>query len=553
MFHSTQEARMGAPRPEPTTIGSWRKRLRHGIPLAVAGAVALGGCAAGGGEGGTGELADGGAFTMAVLTDLGSLNPYIERQNFGFGLSTLVYDSLVNISIDGEVTSGLAEEWEASTTGATFTLRDDVTCSSGEPLTASHVAEVINWNSDAANGSSQWGLRTSTLPTTAVGDDDAGTVSVTLDGEDGTFLYRIGILPIVCSEGFADLSSLAAASDGTGPYVMASASTESYTFVQRDGYAWGPSGSTNDAAGMPDTVVIRVIPDETTQANLLLSGELNLGRVTGDDRDRLDAAGLESYDQALPGSWLAFNHQESRKTSDPLVREALVAAVDIEQIVTTSTGGRGEEPTSLLALAPWTCAGQTPVSELVPEYDPAAAAGILEDAGWALGTDGVRERDGERLTLQVNYSETEHALNRVTAELFASFWQAVGFETSLEASEGAASYEKLYVTSDFDVTISGWSFNLPSTLMPYLSGAMPPNGTNSAHLSNDRYEAKTAEALGMTVPEACPTWQEAEDAIIGDLDIVPMSNRYAGWYFAGAEGDVLAYNQIAPSTIRLVE
>jgi len=441
-----------------------RTRRIRTLTIAVASCgLLLAGCSVRSAEGSK-DLAENGEFTMVVDADLGTMNPYQERQNFGYGISSFLYDSLINLRPDGEIVSGLADSWEATPDSVEFRLRDDVTCSSGEKLTASHIASVLKFNSDPGNASSQYGLRTSTAPSTIVGDDAAGTVSITVEAPDGLLINRIGLLPIVCSKGLADPKSLAQASDGTGPYVLKGvAPGDRWTLTKRDGYTWGPDGAATDEPGTPETVVLRLVADETTATNMLLAQDLNLIRVTGRDRDRLDAAdGLSVVDETVARTWLTVNQDPARITASQGVRTALVQALDIDEVIDVSTAGRGSTPTSLAALQPTPCRTDDPLADVMPKFDPKAASAALDAEGWKLGGDGVREKDGIPLVINVIYLSTEHALNRVTVELLASRWDEIGVSVKPEALESAQIYTRIRQTLDYDVLVQGPSFDLPS-------------------------------------------------------------------------------------------
>ena len=89
-------------------------------------------------------------------------------------------------------------------------------------------------------------------------------------------LNGLASLPIVCPGGMDDRKSLAQATAGTGPYELTEAAPgDHYTYQIRDGYTWGPNGATTATEGMPDTIVMKIVQNETTSANLLLSGDLN--------------------------------------------------------------------------------------------------------------------------------------------------------------------------------------------------------------------------------------------------------------------------------------
>ena len=289
------------------------------------GMAALSGC------GGSDSKASSDTFTMALPAAISSFHPYTSRE-FGY-LTSLAYDSLVNLNPEGDIVSGLAEKWETTATGATFTLKSGITCSDGSELTASQVAADLEWVADPANQA--WFLGALTPPTTyqVAADDAARTVTVTLDSPFSFVLETLGAsVPIVCESGMADPGSLDKQSAGTGPFVLKSVSSDSYTFTKRDGYAWGPEGAGTDSAAIPKEVVFKVVPSETTAASLLLSGDINASIVNGADYKRLDAAGLKHVDSPTLAGQMQLNVRKGRVTADKEVRSALVQAVDLDEL-----------------------------------------------------------------------------------------------------------------------------------------------------------------------------------------------------------------------------
>src|SRR5690606_8256493 len=309
-------------------------------------------------------------------------------------------------------------------------LREGITCSDGSPLTASDVAANVDFVADPANQSPLLGLWVQPGVTTSA-DDAARTVTVTAGSPDPFLLQGLALLPIVCAVGMADRYSLASSGNGTGMFTLEEAGPgERYAFQRRDDYAWGPDGASASDPGTPATVIIRVVPDESTAVNLFLSGEVDLLAVTGPDQDRITAPDVRRYDVTTlfsqlifnqadvqdritaPDvrrydvrtlfSQLIFNQADGRPGADPAVRRALVQAVDWDEVGAVMTGGKGQPPTGLGVLEPKVCPADT-VTGTIPPHDPAAAATVLDDAGW-VADGGVRSRDGEPLALTLVYS-----------------------------------------------------------------------------------------------------------------------------------------------------
>ncbi len=524
---------------------------RFAVSITLFGALLLAACngSSGSTDGGRANASNK-TFTMALASDPGVFDPYHSQLIFGY--AKLAYDSLVNIQPDGKVVSGLAEKWSADARSATFDLRPGITCSDGTPLTATQVAAAIGYVSDPKNKSPQYGVNVPTVPLRATGDDASRTVKVAMTKEPfGFLLNTVGQLPIMCSKGLRTPSLLKKASDGTGPFVLTDiAPGQRYTFTVRKGYDWGPAGASTTAPGTPAKVVLRVVSNESTAANLLLSGELNLAVIGGEDRQRLDARGLRRIERSAPMAWLWFNHLGNRPTADTRIRQSLVSALDLDEIVKVSTGGVGHRATGLV-LDPAPCPGDT-VTAHMPKYDVALANGQLNADGWVKGSDGIRTKGGKRFTLDLHYVPSLSPTLKPTAELIAEKWGTIGIKVKLTAETFATMNQSLFSTSNYDVYLGGFGFNLPTQSVPYLSGPIPPKGTNVAGVVNKEYNTLATKAAAMTPPEACEYWNDAEVALWRNLDIVPISTRPQLYYLTKATAQGMPYNTPIPTSIRML-
>jgi peptide/nickel transport system substrate-binding protein len=524
-------------------------RRRASLAAAALGLVVLAGCAgagSGGGGGGTGpggagggggEVVDGGTFTMVVAADPGNLDPQGSVASTLFSISQLGYDRLVNLaSDDGAVVSGLATEWVAEGTEITFTLAEGITCADGSELTASDVADNIAYVADPANQSPFLG---SFLPVgaTAEADDEAGTVAVTLAEPAPFVLQGMANLPIVCAAGLADRASLADQTIGTGPYVLSEAAPgDRYTFQRRDGYTWGPDGATTDTEGLPDTVVMQVVENESTAANLLLSGQVNGAIIGGPDQQRLEGAGLSSYDTAALAGEQFFNQAEGRPTADPEVRQALVQALDLEELQRVITSGKGAPPTTLAALDPVACPGDS-VTPALPERDVDAARATLEAA------------DLPELTFL--YSPSGGPGVPPAAELAVQQWAEAGVTVTPKPQNGAALEETLFGSGDWDLAWLTLNVSSPDQLVPFFSGpGVADGGTNFAAISNEAYESGVAEASQLVGQDGCDTWLAAESELVAAADVVPFANTVGKTYQSGAEFEYPG--QLVPTSIRML-
>ena len=502
-------------------------------------------------ESGPTHYAENGTFTMALTGDAGRFDPY--RSQLIFSTAYLAYDPLVHEQPDGKFVSGLAEKWTADATSATFTLRPGVTCSDGTPLTASQVAAALAYVTDPKNKSPQYGVNTPTVGVTATGDDASRTVKVTLKKPFGFLLNTVGQLPIMCRKGLDDPTLLGTTSTGTGPFVLTgSVPGQSYTFTVRKGYSWGPGGARTDVPGTPSRVILKVIENETTAANLLLSGQLNFARITGGDQQRLDAQGLRRLDIPMSGAWLWFNHLKGHPTADVRVRRALVQALDLGAVAKVNTGGKGKAATGLAVMEPRPCRTDT-VAGMLPRYDVSAAESLLNQAGWAKGADGMRSKGGERLTLDLHYIAYGSIFDRPTAELMAQKWRAIGVDVKLHGDSRTQFSQTLFTTGDYDVYQQGFGYNLPSQMVPYVSGPKPPDGVNVADIDNPDYATSAGVAASQVAPAACASWARAEQALYRNVDIAPIADRPMNYYLKNAQAQSTGLSIPLPTSIRILK
>ncbi len=522
--------------------------------LALCATVAVAGCA---GEtssgdspsGSSGEYVDGESLTIAIDSDPGSLDPQRSVNSVNLMMSVFAYDTPVKLLDSGEVAPSVVTSWSGEGTSYTLTVRDGVTCSDGSPMDAQTVADNINYVANAANASPMLGVAVPAAAT-ATGDNAAGTVEVTLESGAPFFLQNLAELPLVCAPGLQDRDSMSAASTGSGPFVLSKAlAGNEYEYTLRDGYAWGLDGASTDEPGLPETVTFRVVDSATTTANLMLSGEVNLAQLGGTDMQRLEAGGLFSDGGVIVNDELTFNQDPGEPTADVEVRRALVAALDMDELAQVSTGGLGERANGLLT-DPKICSGDT-VTPNMPAHDPEAAATMLDDAGWAVDGDGVRGKDGVPLSVLFVY-DNEDPETAATAEYIGQQWGELGVDVTLNGQSFTERSDVVFGgKGPWTATLIGLGVSNPATLMPFFSGATPPEGINYGSMSNDVYESSIAAAQLKSGTDGCDDWNTGEGALINEADITPISVIPYLFWGNGVEFDVVA-RVLEPTSLRVL-
>lgn len=511
----------------------------------TAAAVALAGCGGAARSSTSTPLVDHGTVRIAESSETPSFDPY---SAFGAGQARYAYDSLVDVAPDGTVVSGLASSWQATTTAATFTLRPGVTCSDGTPLTASAVVRALTYAGDPAHQSA--GARTvlPNVPFTADADDRAGTVSVTTAAPFPFLTRTLGLLPIVCPAGLDRPETLERTTRGTGPYVLTRYSPGGpYEFTVREGYAWGPGGATTAAPGLPARIVLSVVPQASTTANLLLTGGVDIASVTGPDRARLTGHGLAAEDVATVVGLTFFNQRAGRPLADPALRRALVSALDRQGLANVAVGGTGH-PAGDFGAEGAVCHADLATANL-PAQD---APGALRAAGWTRTGDGPLGKDGRPLRLRLITSPDLGPTLPPAAELIARTWTALGADVELVTESLPALVNAMYRTGDFDVVVGSTpGFALPVGFVPFFSGPTPAQGLNFAGVADPEYDALVAQALREPDTEGCGTWNRAAAALFRSAAALPIADGRSTVYGYRTTFATTFGGRLVPTSIRL--
>ncbi|MBA2956441.1 ABC transporter substrate-binding protein [Nocardioides sp. MAH-18] len=515
------------------------KLASSAICLCVTAAL-LAGCGGGGdddpgtNEGGASTYADGGTFTMALKGDPGKLDPQSSAGTQLFTVNQLAYDTLV--SVDGEtgaVESQLAKDWAVDGTTVTLTLNDGITCADGSDFTATTAVDNLDYVGNPKNKSPFLGTFYP-AGAKAKADDAAGTVTITLAAPAPFVLNGLASLPMVCDAGMQDRTSLADSTNGSGPYELTEVvPNDHYTYQIRDGYTWGPNGATTAEEGMPDTVVMKIVENESTAANLISTGEINAAQVLGPDVKRLDAQGLFAAETpALLGEqW--YNHNDGHATSDPAVRMGLTQALDLGELASVATADAGTPATTLAAIPPVACPGDSAAS--LPAQDVDAAKAAL--AG--------------KPELTFLYSSAAGSAFAAAAELAVQQWEAAGVKVNAKGVDETALQGAIFGTGDWDIAWVPLNVNTPDQLVPFLSGAgMAEGGTNFSGIDNKDYTDGATAASKMDGTDGCDTWLQAESALMEAADIVPFANNVVKTFGNGAEFEVPG--ALVPTSIRML-
>jgi peptide/nickel transport system substrate-binding protein len=278
---------------------------------------------------------------------------------------------------------------------------------------------------------------------------------------------------------------------GCGPYVFKEWQSGSFArFVASDNY-W---------LGKPkiDEIFMRFVPDDASMLNAMKAGDGNLAAFPPySDIPAYQKAGLNLVTEpsGFNESWFFLINKDKGHPAmlDVRVRQAIAMAFDRDKLNQDLHYGLTKVPASYWDALPF---WNNPPMQNYP-YDPEGAKKLLDEAGWVVGTDGVREKDGKKLVLRYGTTIREDRQN--VQAIAQQELAAVGIKLDL------ASYESDVFFADFanngpaatgQVDIQEWS-DAPAFPDPdifyWLCSEIPttekPSGQNSFYLCDPELDA----------------------------------------------------------------
>ncbi|WP_122664256.1 ABC transporter substrate-binding protein [Pseudomonas viridiflava] len=374
----------------------------------------------------------GGILKVALDGDPNCIDPQQAGNNTALNVGRQVVDSLTDQDPKtGEIVPWLASRWEVDGESRRFTfhLREGVKFSDGSALNAASVKanyeNIVALGARSVLGSTYLaGLKNIETP-------DQNTVVIEFGQSNAQFLQATSTMSL----GLLAPSTLALPPAercqgnliGSGPFVIKSfVHNQKVVLARHEAYSGESSLATHKGKAWLDGIEFVIVPESGVRLGSLLSGQIDVDTaVVPQNEAVLETQGISLLTRANPGVVYNLTPDETDPLySDIKVRQALVKAIDREQL--RSIISRYQKPATALL------ASSTPFyrdfSSLL-KYDPEGAKQLLEEAGWKVGADGIRSRDGKRLALQLSYWQNAPILELVQQQL-----RLVGIDLRLNKS-----------------------------------------------------------------------------------------------------------------------
>jgi peptide/nickel transport system substrate-binding protein len=408
-------------------------------------------------------------FTVGIINDVDSLNPFIGILAETYEVWALMYDYLVGYSQkDFSPVPGLAESWQVSDDELTWTykIRQGVKWSDGQPLTARDAAYTFNRIMKGTFEQTNYGNYVANIKSVTAPDD---TTLVMTTKKPSPSMLRLAV-PILPEHIWKNIDEKEVSTFdneknavGSGAFKLEERKTGQFVRLSANKSWWG-------GAPKIDEVVFRVFNNADAEIQALRKGEIDFA-------DQLDAAPFNSLKSTegitiVPGEYsgfdeLAFNTGAALDTGQPIgdghpalkdkrVRQAIAHAIDKKALVDRVLGGYGTEATGIIPAIYKDLTFQPSETEAYT-FDLAEANRLLDAAGYKdTNGDKVREMpDGSRPLRFRLFTRQESNTSQQSVQFIRGWLRDIGIATDVKVVEENRLTE-IIGQGEFDMFEWGW-------------------------------------------------------------------------------------------------
>lgn len=421
---------------------------------------------------------------------------------FGWGAGEHVHEPLIQSTLtvtNTDLTIGydLATGYSVSGDGLTWTvtIRNDAYFTDGEPLTAADVA--FTYNTVKATSS----VNDFTMLDYAEAADNT-TVVFHMTRPFSIWPYTMAVVGIVPEHAY-DSATYGANPIGSGRYML-----EQWDRGQQVILTANP-----DYYGEPPRIqrVIILFMEEDAAFLAAQAGQVDVAYTSATySNETVEGYSLASYASvdnrginlpAVP----AGTDSEGRAagndfTADVLVRRAINIGIDRQEMIDNVLNGYGTPAYSICDQLPW----YNEASEV--EYDPEGAAALLDEAGWTMGEDGVRTKDGARAELNLLYANGDSVRQALAADL-ANQLGELGIACTIEGVGWDTAYDRALS----EPLLWGWGAHTPMELYNIYHTIGDTGSAQYSPYSNPTVDGYMDEALASAdLEQSYELWRKAQ-------------------------------------------
>ena len=421
---------------------------------------------------------------------------------YGWGAGEHVHEPLIQSTLtvtNTDLTIGydLATAYGASEDGLTWTveIRDDVKFTDGEPLTAEDVAFTYNTVKESSS------VNDFTMLDYAEAASDT-TVLFHMTRPFSIWPYTMAIVGIVPEHAYnsADYGSNPI---GSGRYILKQWDRGQQVILEANPDYYG------EEPKMKQVTILFMEEDAAFLAAQAGEADLVYTSATYSNQS-IDGYSLASYASVdnrgfnLPAAEETTD-EEGRTagndlTSDVRVRRAINIGIDRQEMIDNVLNGYGTPAYSICDGLPW----YNEASEV--EYDPEGAAALLDEAGWIMNGDGVREKDGTKAELNLLYAAGDSVRQALAAD-FANQLGELGISCTIEGVGWDTAYDRALS----EPLIWGWGAHTPMELYNIYHTIEGTDSARYSPYSNPAVDEYMDQALACSdLEESYGLWQKAQ-------------------------------------------
>jgi peptide/nickel transport system substrate-binding protein len=476
------------------------------------------------------EPPQGGQVIVGLSQEPTIFNPLKSTLEVDRGVQFAIFDSLWRIDPDAVLHPNLATEIPSVENGGisddgltyTFRLRDDAAWHDGEPFTA---ADVVFSHQTIMNPDFVPGTRIGHDQVAEISAPDDHTVTMTLAAPYAPFLLTWADTYIVPKHVLAEVEDLntaefnSTAPVGTGPFTFQERVAGDHITLQANPNYHGPGPYL-------DTVIFKYVPDLNVLYTQFQTGEVDATGIQGITAENFaEAQTLEGkVIHSEPTGFVEFIYMNHGNPvfQDLAVRQALYAAMDKQNIIDTIYYGVHGPIETYLPTQSW---AYNP--DLEPHvFDIAAANAILDEAGWAPGDDGIRQKDDVRLSF-TNSTTAGNAVREQAQQYLQQTWAEIGVDMQIENMPAAVIWGDYFNQSQYDSVMVGWTNPPdPDGTSRFHSAYIPAQGgggQNTMQYKNEELDALWEAGVAELDQEArAEIYRQAQQIMRDDLAYLPI-------------------------------
>jgi len=499
-----------------------------------------------------------GTLVVGITEASGNFNPLYYSSAYDGYVVDMVFEGLIERSFEGEYVGNVAESWEISEDGKsiTFKMKQDRVFSDGQPMTAQDVVFTYQVLADP----SYTGRYSSTVKD-MVGYDEyyAGeTTEFTgveaIDDYTVKFNFKEALRVNFANCGFAivpkhyygkdfavgntaAVEAITTEAMGSGPYVVSQFKEKELVYLERNPLFVGEGF-------MIQEIILKFV-DQTTDIVELTSGGVDLLAGVIDPKKISEArnAGFSINQYNRSGYGYVKTNCEYGPTADPKVRQALYYSFNVKEFVNSYYYDADTD--QVLAVTQyhpfsqisWAIDDALLDSMIEYDFDLEKAKALLDEAGWTVGADGFRYKDGQVFELKIA-AMPDHDILATLIPMWERDWgQGLGIKLTVAYLEFNTILD--YVIYNSDANVQNWSLFFlatsittpdPHTLYTSFHSDYIGSGMdNTSRYSNPKVDELLDQAKAiMDIEEAKPVYQEIAKILNEEAVMMPV---YANTYF----------------------